>query len=163
METATRYLATIESLMVENSRLSKELEDAVKGKLPSRIISQEEADKCFHMISKYLGPVAKGTLLSEITVLCDEFQKVGTEYMKLIPQIKALEKETQSINQAVKGNDVEQGYTTPLITKVVRLHAVLEVIKARLDRMCSSSRQDMSEIYDLRKDVAGFLNGDKNE
>jgi len=168
METAARYLETIESLMIENSRLTKELGEVVKGKLPSRIIPEEEAEKCFNLISKYLSKVASGSLFGEISVLCSELEKIGHEYIKCSSQVKAFEKENAAITQAVSGDDIDPNYNaTALVNKVMRLRAVLEVIKARLDRMCASEPgankpEANSEVYDLRKDVATFLSGDKN-
>jgi hypothetical protein len=167
METATRYLQTIESLMVENSRLLKELQDATNGKLPSRIIPQEEADQCFGRIAEIMGPIARGNLLSEVTTLCNEFKKIGQEYMTAATKAKALEKERGAIEKVIKGEDVEESqspfgreYSMEMVNKVARLRAVLEVIKTRLDRLCL--RNDSPDLMELRKDVAGFLSGDKN-
>lgn len=167
METSTRYLHTIEALMVENSRLTKELQDAINGKLPSRIVSQDEADQCFHKIADIMGPIARGSLLTEISTLCNEFKTVAQQYMVEAKKAQLLEKERGAVEKAIKGKDIEEnfslgGYSTEMVNNAVRLRAVLEVIKTRLDRMCLKSDTN-SEIFELRKNVSDFLSGDKNE
>lgn len=161
METNARYLQTIENLMVENSRLTKELADAVKGKLPSRIISEEIADQCYHKIASVIGPVAKGSLLDEVSVLCNEFVKVGREFMSAVDTLKKREREIKAIEQTTKGEDIEENYNpTPLVNNVSRIRGVLEVMKVRLDRLVASGNTD---VVDMRNDLARFLNGGKNE
>lgn len=161
METATRYLATIESLMINSSRLEKELQDTTQGKLPTRAISQEMADQCYHRIASVLGPTAKGTLLDEVTVLCNEFLKVAKLYTEITNTLKLYEKDNKAIEQTVKGNDLEDTYKpTPIVSSVARLRGVLEVTKTRLDRLVSTGNND---VVELRNEVARFLGGDKNE
>jgi hypothetical protein len=163
METTTRYLATIESLMIENSRLTKEIESVTKGILPSRIISQEIADKCFNKIASIIGPVANGTLFDEITFLCNEFVKVGQEYVTVLDTLKIHKKQQTAIEQVVKGDDVEENYIpTSLVNNVSRLRAVLEVTRTRLARFVASGSNELGDLY---KELATFLDGDgaKNE
>ena len=147
--------------MIENSRLTKEIQDAVKGKMPANIIPQEIADKCFAKISSILGPTARGSLLDEITLLCNEFVKMDQEYMVSASQTKKLAKEKEVLEKVIKGDDIDDGYeATQLISKVSRLRGVLEVIKTRLDRLCTTSVRP--EIVELRNSVSDFLSGDKN-
>jgi hypothetical protein len=156
METATRYLHTIESLMIDNSRLKKELNEAVKGKLPSRIVPVEEVEKCFGIIASVLGPTSRGDLLNEVTIICNEFKNVSREYVSAASTMHALEKEKSAAIKAVKGDDIDDNYSSSrLVNDVVRLRAVLEVIKTRLDRLCSINTN--TELSELRKDVVGFL------
>lgn len=162
METAARYFATIESLMIENSRLVKELENATKGILPSRMVSQEVVDQCFSKIASIIGPVAKGTLADEIDVLCSEFVRVGQEYMKVQTSLDSHKKQQGAIECAVKGDDVEESYTpTALVNTVSRLRAVLEVTSARLARLAAGGNNELS---DLHKEISTFLeSGTKSE
>lgn len=142
--------------MIENSRLTKELQDIVKDKMPANIVSQEMAEKCLATIATILGPTARGSLLDEITFLCNEFMKISNEYIVVDRQSKQLSREKESIEKAVKGDDVDENHeTTQLIKRVIRLRGVLEVIKTRLDRLSKNCNQ--SEIADLRKNVADFL------
>ncbi len=161
METNARYLSTIESLMVENSRLTKELADSIKGKLPSRIISEEIADQCYHKIANIIGPVAKGNLLDEVSILCNEFTKVGRELMVMADTVKKRDREHVAILQTINGQDIEEGYNpTPLVNKASRIRGVLEVMKVRLDRLVTSGNTD---VVAIRDDLTRFLSGDKNE
>lgn len=157
MENANRYLATIESLMSENSRLTKELQDSLQGKLPERIVSQDIADLCFSKIAHVLGPSASGTLLDEVNTLCNEFLKIVDEHSVVSYKLKKYVKENEEIEKALMGEDVEDGHAAT-VGKVVKLRAVLEVTKARLDRFVVGN----SEIADLRREVAAFLNGGNN-
>src|SRR5271154_6766234 len=102
METSERYFKTIEHLMVENSRLTKDLQDAINGKLPSRIVSQEEAEHCFELIANHFGPVARGNLLGEIRLLCEQLQNTTAEYANVATKIKSFEKEQEAITLAIK-------------------------------------------------------------
>lgn len=157
MEPATRYFQTIENLMVEVSRLKKELADALKGKMPSRIVPQDEADRCFGKISEIIGPVAKGSLISEVTALCEEFKVLAAEYTSAVSKLAALTKEQKAIESIVKGNDInENDYVTATTKNVARLRAVLEVAKMRLDRIDSSN----SSIAEIKKDIAHFLSNE---
>lgn len=160
METATRYFDTIEKLMTDNSRLTKELADAVNGKMPSRIISQEMADECFNKIAGMIGPVASGSLLDEITAFCNEYMKLAQDYRKVAEQNKYAKSQETAIEKIVKGEDLDESYIpTALVSNVSRLRAVLEVSKTRLARLVSNGINDVAELYN---DVATFLDG-KNE
>lgn len=163
METSTRYLTTIEALMIDNSRLTKELQDIVIGKMPANVIQQEMAEQCFAKIASVLGPSARGNLLDEITVLCDEFLRVGNEYVSSISQIKKLAEEKEIIGKIVNGDDDgSDNESTPLIIEVARLRGVIEVIKTRMDRLSLSDGDCRSEIIELKNSVTGFLNKNRS-
>jgi len=159
METATRYFATIEKLMIEVSRLNKELKDSMNGKLPSRCIPEEMADKCFSKIAEYIGPVARGTLLDEISILCDQFKRLEQEYLSVIDILKHAKQEKTAIDRIVKGDDIDENYNpTSTVNSVSRLRAVLEVTKTRIDRFVNNGN---SELIELRNELAQFLSGNK--
>lgn len=159
METATRYFSTIENLMTEVSRLNKELQEAIKGKLPSRCIPEEVADQCFSKIAGVIGPVASGSLVDEISVLCNEFVRVGQEYVSAMELLQKAKQEKTAIDNIVNGIDVDENYSpTPLVDSVSRLRAVLEVTKTRIDRFVSNGNSD---LVDLKNELACFLSGNK--
>lgn len=156
METAARYFETIEILMTEVSRLTKELQDAIKGKLPSRIVPQEEVEKCFAKIAEVIGPMATGSLYSEIGVLCNEFRAIANEYTTVASKFVELDKERNIVQQIIKGDDLDETQTQTTVTKdVARLRGVLELTKMRLDRLTNNS-----EVAEIRKDLTLFLNGE---
>ncbi len=126
--------------------------------MPANIAPPEMVEQCFATIARILGPTARGTLLDEVNLLCNEFIKIGNEYMKSSSQAQELSAEKKAIEKAVKGQDIDDNEATELASKVARLHGVLEVIKTRLDRLCRVECQ--SEISDLRKSVADFLGGE---
>lgn len=158
MESSTRYLETIETLMAQNSKLTKELQDAVVGKLPSNIVSQEMIEQCFIQIARVFGPTAKGSILDEVTFLCNNFIKMNEDYNIRVRQAQSLVLEKEAAMKALDGNDLEE--YTELTGKVSKLRGVLEVIKTRLDRLCTTSCDQ--DIIELRKNLADFLGGVKN-
>lgn len=161
METATRYFTTIENLMTEVSRLNKELQEAAKGKLPSRCIPEDVADQCFQKIATVIGPTARGTLLDEISILCHEFMAVGQEYRSAIELLQRAKQEKNAIDKAVKGDDLDENFNlTPTVSEVSRLRAVLEVTKTRLDRFVANGNTD---LVDLRNELSRYLSGKPNE
>lgn len=175
--TATKTLHTIEGLVVENSRLKKELEQAIAKFAPPSYISQDVARDCIDIL-KSLGAGRKRVYTNEkgegapSTELRDMVLELRDLYQRLYSDIQVFKEEyefvvskTKMIEAALHGVEVQEDKLTLIydqmgtVKRAKHLRAVLEMVAIRLERL-----QDREpELKGLHTDITAYLEKGKAE